>query len=151
MKRQMTIILPEVNTKATRKKVEAKFEDYRKYLVTLPSDFIPKITPTYSVIPPVVTNSFHSSTEDIAIERIELEKSRNEFMSKIHKAVNTLKNDERFIILKKYMCHDIGYDLDIWTELGIGKTKYYEVKDKAILRLAFALKIEVYKKKNGGK
>lgn len=146
--KKINTYLPIINSKATKKEVERKFEKYRRYLVTLPSDFLPKITPAYTQVPPSVTYKFHSSTEDSAIERIEFELERNKFMSEIHAAVNSLKPEERFIIIKYFMQQHIGYDPDIWIELGIGKTRYYEIKGEAMLRIAFNLKIEVYKKKN---
>ncbi|MGQ4666514.1 ArpU family phage packaging/lysis transcriptional regulator, partial [Metabacillus halosaccharovorans] len=91
---------------------------------------------------------FHSSTEDMALERIEFEQERNKVIKRIHAAVNSLKPEERFIIIKCFMQQDIGYDPDIYLELGIGKTRYYEIKGEAMLRLAFNLHIEVYKKKS---
>lgn len=148
MKKQIAFNLPIINEKATRKAVERVLEDYRRYLLTLPSDFLPSITASYSVLPPVNNNQFHSSTEDAAIERIEFENAREQFMSEIHDAVNSLKDEERFIIIKRFMEHHLGYDPDIWMELGIGKTKYYQLKGEAMLRFAFALKIEKYKRKN---
>jgi ArpU family phage transcriptional regulator len=147
MRKQLSFNVPEINTKATRKAVEAKMDIYRDYLLSLPAHILPKITASYSLVPPSVTNAFHSSTEEIAVERIEYEKARNDYMQWIHEAVNTLKPDERFIIVKRYMERSMGYDPDIWMELGVGKTKYYEIKGQAMLRLAFALKVEVYKKK----
>ncbi|MEB9423514.1 ArpU family phage packaging/lysis transcriptional regulator, partial [Bacillus cereus] len=56
------------------------------------------------------------------------------------------RDDEREVIVKFYMEHDSGYDQDIWMDLGIGKTKYYKLKGRAILRLAFNLKKEVFQK-----
>lgn len=148
MKKKFSTYLPAIDYKATKKEVEKTFEEYRMYLVTLPSDFLPKITPSYSQLPPSFTNEFHSSTEDAAIERIEFENARQRFINRIHEAVNSLKQDERFIIIRSFMDKDIGYDPDIYLELGIGKTRYYEIKGEAMLRLAFDLQIEVYKKKN---
>ncbi|MBS4191760.1 ArpU family transcriptional regulator [Bacillus sp. FJAT-49705] len=147
MKKQLSFYLPVVDEKDTRKKVEKELYEYRQFLLTLPSDFLPAITASYSLLPPVNNNQFHSSTEDAAIERAEFERARNKFMSVIHTAVNSLKQDERFVIIKCFMEHHLGYDPDIWTELGIGKTKYYQLKGEAMLRLAFALRVEVYKKK----
>ncbi len=148
--KNLSTYLPSVNSKATKKEVEKIFYEYRRFLITLPADFLPKITPTYSQLPPSISNKFHSTTEDSAIERIEFEMERDKFMNWIHRAVNSLKPDERFIIIKSFMQEHVGYDPDIWLELGIGKTRYYEIKGKAILRLAFNLQIEVYKK-NGVK
>lgn len=141
------IELPQINDKATKKSVEMALYQYRDFMITLPMDMMPKVTPSYSLVPPSNTNGFHSSTEDVAIERMEYEEKRNAFMNEIHVAVNTLKEKERAIIIKKYMEDGIGYDPDIYSEIGVGKTKYYILKGEAMLRLAFALKIEVYKGK----
>lgn len=146
MKKQSSCNMSVVDGKKTKEAVEGVFEVYRHYLGTMPSDILPKLTSSYSIVPPTFTNAFHSSTEDIAIERVEYEKERNEFMSGVWKAVNRLKDDERKIIVKFFMEDVPGYDPDIWLDLGVGKTKYYKLKGQAILRLAFNLKIEVYKK-----
>lgn len=139
--------LPNINNKVTKKKLEIEIYKYRDYLITLPNYLMPKVTPSYTITPPATTNAFHSSTEDAAIERIEFEKVRDAFLKRIHDAVNTLKDDERQIIVKKYMQHnELGYDREIMTDLNVGKTKYYQIKGEAMLRLAFALKIEVYQK-----
>jgi len=145
---KLSTFLPTINSKATKKKVEQKFDKYREYLLTLPSDFLPNITPSYSEVPPSVTNKFHSTTENAAIERIEFEMARDKFMSEVHAAVNSLKSEERYIIIKCFMQKYVGYDPDISLELGIGRSRFYEIKGEAMLRLAFAMQIEVYKKKN---
>lgn len=143
--------LPKINDKATKKELEKALFKYRDYLITLPNYLMPNVTPAYSIVPPSNTNAFHSSTEDAALERIEYEKMRDDYLSEIHNAVNSLKDDERQIIIKKYMLQNVlgnvlGYDREIMMDIGVGKTKYYQIKGEAMLRLAFALKIEVYKK-----
>ncbi|NEX77384.1 ArpU family transcriptional regulator [Bacillus thermocopriae] len=139
--------LPKINLKATKKRVEKALYKYRDYLITLPNFLMPKVTASYTLVPPSTTNAFHSSTEEAAIERIEYEKERDAYLSWIHEAVNSLKEEERQIIIKKYMLHnELGYDREIMMEIGVGKTKYYKIKGQGMLRLAFALKIEVYKK-----
>lgn len=139
--------LPKVNAKATKKEVEKALYTYRDYLITLPMYLMPKVTASYSITPPSNTNAFNSSTENAALERIEYEREREMYLYIIHEAVNSLKELERHIIIKKYMQDgEIGYDREIMMDLGLGKTRYSEIKGEAILRLAFALKIEVYKK-----
>jgi ArpU family phage transcriptional regulator len=139
--------LPKINDKATKKELEKALFKYRDYLITLPNYLMPNVTPAYSIVPPSNTNAFHSSTEDAALERIEYESIRDNYISEIHEAVNSLKEDERQIIIKKYMLHgEIGYDREIMMDIGVGKTKYSQIKGEAMLRLAFALKVEVYKK-----
>lgn len=142
------IRLPKINEKATKKAVEKVLILYRDYLITLPSYMFPKVTPSYSLVPPTNTNAFHSSTEDAALDRIEYEEARDTYLQTVMKAVNSLKEEERLIIVKKYLQDELGYDPDIWLEVGVGKTKYYQIKGAALLRLAFALKIESYHTKN---
>ena len=107
--------------KRRQKAVEEVFEEYRRYLATMSLDLLPKVTPSYSIIPPCVTNEFNSSTENIAIERIEYERTREKFMRWIHRAVNRLPNTERKIVIMFYMNEEMGYDPDIREEIGIGK------------------------------
>ncbi len=140
----MNIIAPKIDEKRTKKAMEKKLLKYRDYLVTLPSTMTPKITANYSIVPPSNTNEFHSKTENVAIERVMYELERNEFMKMIHEAVDTLKDEEKKIIIESYLLEETIPDIDIWTDLHMGKTKFYTCKGKAILRLAFALKIEVY-------
>lgn len=133
-----------IDEKRTKKSVESKLIKYREYLVTLPISMTPKVTPSYSIIPPSNTNSFNSKTENIAIERVMYEQERNNFMDQIHSAVETLKEDEKKILIECYLLEDTLPDVEIWTDLHMGKTKFYKSKQKALLRLAFALKAEVY-------
>ena len=147
MNKQLSFKMPIVDGKRTKQEIEKVFNEYRRYLATMPCDMLPKVTASYSIVPPANTNEFNSSTENIAIERIEYEQERNKFMSWLYDGVNRLRDDEREVIVKFYMEHDSGYDQDIWMDLGIGKTKYYKLKGRAILRLAFNLKKEVFQKR----
>ena len=72
------------------------------YLSQMPSDILPKVTASYSIVPPSVTNEFNSSTENIAIERAQYEMARLKFMNWIHRAVNRLPKRE-IIIYMYYM------------------------------------------------
>lgn len=140
----MKKIIPRIDEKKTKLALEKALEKYREYLVTLPVDLMPTITPTYTLTPPSKTYTINSQTENIAIERAEFEKERSKYMKKIMDAVETLKPDERTIIVARYLKEEMSYDIDIWTDLNIGKTKYYKLKWQAMLRMAFALKVEVY-------
>lgn len=65
MKKQLSFKMPVVDGKRTKQAVEQVFEVYRRYLATMPGDISPKVTSSYSIIPPSCTNAFHSSTEEI--------------------------------------------------------------------------------------
>ncbi|HDR4529799.1 MULTISPECIES: ArpU family phage packaging/lysis transcriptional regulator [Bacillus] len=147
MNKQLSFKMPVLDEEETKNEVEKVFEEYRMYLSQMPSDILPKVTASYSIVPPSVTNEFNSSTENIAIERLKYEMARNKFMNWVHRAVNRLPKRERQIIHMYYMEEEKGYNPDIMDEVRLGRTTYYKVKGKALLRLAFSLRKEVYKQK----
>ncbi len=150
MNKQLSFKMPVLDEEETKNEVEKVFEEYRMYLSQMPSDILPKVTASYSIVPPSVTNEFNSSTENIAIERLQYEMARDKFMNWVHRAVNRLPKRERQIIHMYYMEEDKGYDPDIMDEVRLGRTTYYKVKGKALLRLAFSLRKEVFKQKAQG-
>lgn len=145
--KQLSFKMPVLDEEETKNEVEKVFEEYRMYLSQMPSDILPKVTASYSIVPPSVTNEFNSSTENIAIERLQYEMARDKFMNWVHRAVNRLPKRERQIIHMYYMEEEKGYDPDIMDEVRLGRTTYYKVKGKALLRLAFSLRKEVFKQK----
>ncbi|MGE6617721.1 ArpU family phage packaging/lysis transcriptional regulator [Bacillus mycoides] len=147
MNKQLSFKMPVLDEEETKNEVEKMFEEYRMYLSQMPSDILPKVTASYSIVPPSVTNEFNSSTENIAIERVQYEMARDKFMNWVHRAVNRLPKRERQIIHMYYMEEEKGYDPDIMDEVRLGRTTYYKVKGKALLRLAFSLRKEVFKQK----
>ncbi|PGW56048.1 ArpU family phage packaging/lysis transcriptional regulator [Bacillus thuringiensis] len=147
MNKQLTFKMPVLDEEETKNEVEKVFEEYRMYVSQMPSDILPKVTASYSIVPPSVTNEFNSSTENIAIERLQYEMARDKFMNWVHRAVNRLPKRERQIIHMYYMEEEKGYDPDIMDEVRLGRTTYYKVKGKALLRLAFSLRKEVFKQR----
>ncbi|WP_081977446.1 ArpU family phage packaging/lysis transcriptional regulator [Lysinibacillus boronitolerans] len=101
------------------------------------------MTADYSLAP-VNSDQFNSKTENANIKRVEFELAREKYFNWVHKGLMSLKEDEWQIIVRRYLQPVTEYDIDIWMDLNIGKTKYYKKKWQAMLRLAFALKIEVY-------
>lgn len=145
MEKRLEFMLPEIDRVATKKAVEAALEKYRIYLLTLRLDQLPKVTQGYSLVL-AVTNQFHSSTEKIAIRNVDYEWEREEYIRRVINAVNRLSKWERAIIIQRYMSEEDVYDYEVYHELGMSERKYYRLKSRAFYKLAFALKIEVYKK-----
>ncbi len=141
----MIFKLPEIDREETKKAVEAAFEKYRFYLLTIPEERLPKLTATYSLVPPTITNEFHSTTEDFAIKAVDYERERKEYIEWIMKAVNRLAPKEREIIIKRYLHEEELYDYEIYNEMGLSERRYYRQKARIFYKLAFLLKIEVYK------
>jgi ArpU family phage transcriptional regulator len=59
--------------------------------------------------------------------------------------VNKLSAIEREIIIKRHMSLEESRDYDIYNEMGISESTFYRILEKAFYKLAFALRIEVYK------
>jgi len=128
--------------------VETALEKYRMYMLTVPDEFLPRVTQTYSLMLPSNTNAFHSSTESAAIKKVDFERERDEYMERIRRAVNRLNKTERELIIKRYMSIDEPYDYEVYNEMGISESKFYRIREKAFYKLAFALRIEVYKEEH---
>ncbi|MHA7743898.1 ArpU family phage packaging/lysis transcriptional regulator [Priestia aryabhattai] len=140
-----TSLLRDIDRKKTKVNVEKAFADYRMYMMTVPDDIVPKITPSYSLVPPSTTNSFYSSTECTAIKRVEYEIQRENFMQRVHQAVNRLSKRERELIIKTYMTYEDVYAFEVYNEMGISEATYYRIREKALYKISFALQLQVYK------
>lgn len=148
MHTQISFILPEIDREKTKYAVEAALERYRFYLLQLPDEQLPKVTATYSLVPPGQNNQFHSSTEAAVINLVDYERERDEYIEKVRKAVNRLGSKEREIIIKRYLNDEEMYDYEIYNEIGLSERRYYRQKARIFYKLAFLLRIEVYKSDN---
>jgi ArpU family phage transcriptional regulator len=147
MVNQLSFVLPEIDREATREAVERALEKYRIYLLTVPEDRLPKITQTFSIVPPSHSNESHSSTEDAAVSNVDHEKERTEHIEKVQRAVNRLGHMERGIVIHRYMKEDDVFDYEVYGDFNISERKYYRLKSRAFYKLAFILKMEVYHEK----
>ena len=91
----------------------------------------------------VQTSNIFDGTAESALEILD-EKMYTEFkykldlVKKIETACQGLDEVEKFIIREKYMTGRVEKDANIYThpDYKYGKTKYYEIKDKAVKKLA---------------
>lgn len=140
------LILPEIDKKQTRLKVEEVIETYRLYLLTIPEERLPKITATYSHVPPANTNSFYSATEDLAIKAVDEERKRVRFVEWFTKAINRLAPKEREALYLRYLDEDELFDYEVYNSLGMSESYYHQkFKPRLLLKLAMALNIAIYK------
>lgn len=137
--------LPEIDRDATKKKVEDILEEYQIMLLMDPEEFEPKVTAAFKLVVVAPGNEFHSSTEETAIKRIDMDIRKQKHITKVQKAVNRLSYHERSIIIKRYLNSDDVFDYEVYNELGFSETKYYRIKSDAFYKLAFILKLAVYK------
>lgn len=144
---QLEFNLPAIDENETKKAVECALEKYMMYVLSQSLDRLPKVTQSFTLVPPSNTNEFHSSTEDAAIANVDYDRERMKYIKWVYSAVNRLSYQEREIIIKRYMDTEEVYDYELYNQLGMSERKYYRVKARAFYKLAFALKIEQYKNK----
>lgn len=137
--------LPEINRDETKKNVESALEKYQIMLLMDPEECEPKITASFRLAPSAPTNEFNSTTENVALKKIEITERRRKYVEKIRRAVNRLNYQERTVIIDRYLNEDDVYDYEVYNRLGFSERKYYRIKARAFYKLAFILKIEIYK------
>ncbi|MGM7683528.1 ArpU family phage packaging/lysis transcriptional regulator [Cytobacillus sp. Hm23] len=141
---QIKFVLPKIDAAATKDKVEEAFEKYRRFILSVPEEYLPKVTASYSLVPPSQTNEFHSSTEDAAISKVDFEIEKDEHITKVQRAVNRLSYQERAVIIKSCMTEEDVCDYVVFNEIGLSERTFYRIKKRAYYKLALALRIEVY-------
>ena len=144
MSNQLTFMLPELDREKTKEAVEAVLEKYKMFLLSFPDEKVPKITASYSLLPPALTNEFHSPIEDVVIDKVDKEKEREKYIEWVRKAINKLNFKEREMIVKRYLEDEEMYDYQLYNQMGMSERKFYRFKARTFYKLAFALKIEVY-------
>lgn len=143
---QLQFNLPEIDREKTKVAVEKALEAYRMYSLQVSLDRLPSITSSYSFVP-VSSNLPSSSTEKAAIANVDYEQKRMKYINWITRAVNRLAITEREIIYKRYLEETEMFDYQIYNDLNMSERNYYYIKSRVIYKLAFALKIEVYKER----
>lgn len=136
-----------IDFKETKAEVVKILKRYKKLLHIVPVRSMPSITSSFSFIAPDTSYRLNAieSTAEKNIQREKLLKERAALANSIHQAIDCLLDDEKYIIVNNFLQIQKGVDYDIYTDLGIGKTKYYELKKNAIVQLAMYLGIEKYK------
>lgn len=66
-------------------------------------------------------------------------------MQLVLKINNRLTFQERELIIRRYFSKEDIFDYQTYTELGYSESKYYRIKSDAFYKLAFILRIAVYK------
>jgi hypothetical protein len=112
--------LRDTDGEKTIEAVEAALEKYRMYMLTVPDECDANVLSRAA--------------------------KQDEYMERIRRAVNKLNAIEREIIIKRHMSLEEPRDYDIYNnEMEISESTFYRILEKAFYKLAFALRIEVYK------
>ncbi|MED1666088.1 ArpU family phage packaging/lysis transcriptional regulator [Brevibacillus laterosporus] len=138
-------LLPEINRIETEKKVKEALDLARTFIqMGFHPGIMASTTSSYSLIPPTITNDFHSSTENVAVKNIDIEMKRREHVDKVLLAVRRLSKKERELIQVRWFGEDDMTDIETYIDLDMTHATYYRIRGRAFYKLAFALKIERY-------
>ncbi|EJW14745.1 ArpU family phage packaging/lysis transcriptional regulator [Paenibacillus alvei] len=103
-----------------------------------------KVTATYSDMPRSNTNVTSDQTADLSVYNVDREEQLQREYDQVMRAVGRLARIQRRIIELRYLGEEDVYDVNVYVELNMSERAYYYAKSKAIHRLAFALRLEVY-------
>lgn len=146
----MSFELPELDRKATQRKVEEHLERYRlfKYLIfeEREASITASSTPRYHG----ATNVTSDQTGSIAIHNVDEQEKRKHFCDWTERAVKRLPKMERFLIEERYMSEDAEYltDFNVYYhkfQPPISEKTYSKIRWKAFYKLALNLNIAVTK------
>ncbi|KQB92121.1 hypothetical protein GEPA3_2901 [Geobacillus sp. PA-3] len=86
--------------------------------------------------------------EDAVIRRMDFGRECDEYMKKFTERRTGITKLERELIVKRYMSIEEPRDYDVYNEMRISESTFYRIREKAFYKLAFALRIEVYKEEH---
>lgn len=144
----MTNIIEEyIDVPETKKIVKNILSRYKFLSEFTPVRHMPKSTQSFNMTP-VGTNRDLNAIEAAADKNIKQEqliKEKEKLIAAVDAGIDTLEEDERYIVEENMLKIDKVPDVLIYTDLHMSKTVYYRIKKQALVKLAFSLGLEVYK------
>lgn len=137
-------LLKNIDGKATQVAVEKQLRQYRTYQLTTPEEFLPTITPKYTMEMPSFGGGVHSKVESAAIKSVDNYREAMKFFEKFNRAFYKLSKKERQIIVLAYLDEVPRYNYEVASELSVAERTYFRIKQKAMYTLALALQVIVY-------
>ncbi|MED2766064.1 ArpU family phage packaging/lysis transcriptional regulator [Bacillus thuringiensis] len=145
-------VLSKIDRATTQRKVEGVLESVRIYkqFGTLRKEM--RITSSYERREHGSTHIVGKPVEDVAmanIQQSEREEWLEDMSCRVEEALSRFGNGEagnlqRDIIVKRYLEDEDVCDYMIYNEMGMSERTYRRVKARALYKLAFALRLEVY-------
>ena len=137
------LALMEINREETRHNVERELERARIYkqvgFVRRETQQTPSYEPRYHGS----TNTTSNQIENVAIYNVDTEARLRQAYDRVNAALRGLSHTERDIITMRYMEEDV-LDFDVYNQLALSERSYYRRKSRALYKLAFAMRLEVY-------
>ncbi|QXE02809.1 ArpU family phage packaging/lysis transcriptional regulator [Terribacillus sp. DMT04] len=144
----MEFELPELDRKATQKRVEAALEKYRIYKYISFDEHEANTTASYDPIGGGKSNSTSDQTAAIAVHNADAKAYRKRYCENIERSVQRLPKMEKFLIEQRYMIEDAEYmtDLKIYNHVfqpPISEKTYAKIRWKAFYKLALNMNFAV--------
>ncbi|HDR8188355.1 ArpU family phage packaging/lysis transcriptional regulator [Bacillus wiedmannii] len=140
--------LPKIDRKATQVRLEAILENVRIYRQFGMIRNEMKVTASSEARYHGPTNIVGKPAEDIALANVamnEREVKLKRLSFQIDKVLSRFSKNQRDIIVKRYLEDEGVFDYMVYNEIGMSERTYRRNKSNAFYKLAFALRLEVYK------
>lgn len=139
----MQSLLQNIDIEKTVDAAKEALEKYQYYRLSVPEAREPKITPAYCLAPASNTNEFHSDTEDCAAYNVDSQAYRKNYIERVNAAIQRLKVEHQRLIRERFLL-EADSNLQVSMKMNYSERNYYRKQEKALICLAFALRIEVY-------
>lgn len=141
----MTLLWEIIDEEKTLEKVKKKLERYRIVKFMASEDHMPRITSNYTLEMPKTR-----SVETVVTRKVDIERDYLAFFNSLKKGIDRLNTLHRKIILMSYFEDEPNFNYRIAMDLNMSDRTFYRHQRKALLSLALALKIAVFKKEEEG-
>ena len=135
--------IPEFDYLNTKREVYKVIATYKRAMNKLYLNSYPKITPSYSIVPPTNTNQFHSSTERAALYSMEHGDKFAKYVEYVDNAVNSLSEKYRVIVIRCFFKNES--DTKIGMDLNYSESSVRDLRREALELFSYALKVDRYK------
>jgi ArpU family phage transcriptional regulator len=137
------LALMEINREETRRRVEQELERARIYKTVGFVRRETQQTPSYEPRYHGATNTTSNQIENVAIFNVDSEARLKTAYDRVNAALRGLSRMEKDIINMRYLEED-ALDFNVYNELALSERSYYRRKSRALYKLAFAMRLEVF-------
>lgn len=135
--------IPEFDYLASKRAVYKVIRKYQRALNKLYLKSYPKMTTTFTIVPPTFTNEFHSSTEEAALYADSDGAAFKQYVEYVENAANSISEKYRVLI---YRCLLLGEsDVKVANDLHYSPLTLRWMRKEAIELFAYALGVDCYK------
>ncbi len=140
-----------IDRNKTQEAIEEAFSKYRiyKYHWLINDELEPSITANYEFSEGGRSNRISDQTSSIVTHKLDQQIMRNNYCSRIEKAVSRLPEIEKKLIEERYMTRESEYltDYNVYChklDPPISAPTYYKIRWRAFLKLALNLNLAVF-------